>query len=151
MWYAMMDLESNYHRESRIFFGEELQLLAAELTKVCDEAMQFDMAEMTFDEAEDYETEGYENYEALQHPTAELLSDFWFRCNDVQIRIAGLAEGWDAFRGVFDAYAKGNKTFKNWTLAENVNEEAFFFSNPDAELQQIAEGETEGLQFFVRR
>lgn len=151
MWYAMMDLKSNYHRESKIFYGTGLQQIAAELAKVCDEAMQFDMAEMTFEEAEDYETEGYEKYEALQHPTVELLSEFHFRCNDVQVKIAGLAEGWEAFRGVFDAYAKENKTFKNWSLADSINEDDFFLSKLNGELQQIAEGETEGLQFFVHR
>lgn len=151
MWYAMVDVKSNFHGESRIFYGEELKQIAVKLEKVCDEAMEFDMSEMTFEEVDDYETEGYENYEALKQPVAEMLSSFWFRCNDVKVTVAGLAEGWDAFQQVFDDYARKKPKLKGWKLADDISEDEWSLRRLDGELQNLEDADPKKLEFFLQK
>lgn len=149
MWYVLVDLKSAYHTETRILFGEELQDAAAQLTEICDEAMQFDISEMCMDDIDDYYTEGYENYEALEHvSSAEDLSAFWFRCNDVTIQVYALADNYGSLRAYFEAYAKTNRRLKGWKLVSDVSEDVRTLKRLDAELQTLGENEDAKLEFF---
>ena len=150
MWYLLVDLKSEYHTETRILFGEELQDAAAQLIGICDEAMQFDISEMCMDDIDDYYTEGYENYEALEEvSSAEELSAFWFRCNDVMIRVFAVADSYEVLQEVFAAYTKTNRKLKGWKLVSAVTEDAGTLKRMDAELQTLGADEDAKLEFFA--
>ena len=64
MWYALAELYDG-NRVLELFYGEELQDVANQLEKYCDEMMQFDLEEMTMDQIDAYYTEGYDEYEEM--------------------------------------------------------------------------------------
>ena len=149
MWYTLIDLKSECHTETRIFFGEELKEVAVQLSRICDEAMQFDLSEMSIEDIDDYYTEGYENYESLQEDVSkEQLSAFWFRCNDVSIKVFAVTESYDALKEKFEAYTQANKKLKGWQLVLDVTEDVRTLKRLDAELQTLGSADPSKLEFF---
>ncbi len=125
MWYIIADVQNDGYKESKLLYGETLEAAALKLAAECDVLMQFDLEEMVMDELEAYYTEGYDEYEALEEaPTEALISDFQFQCNDGKIRVAVLADSYEALKDAFGGYAAGKPVFRKWKLAADAEENA---------------------------
>lgn len=150
MWYALVEISSDYHVENRMFFGEEVKDVAAKVEKSCDQAMQFDLEEMTMDEIDSYYTEGYDEYEALsENPSEELLTSFQFQCNDTVVKVLCLAEGYDALVQGFDSNVKGK--LRGWNLPDCITEDEWTLNRLDTELQKLDSIDPEKLEFFKKK
>lgn len=140
MWYIIADVQSDAHRESKLLYGETLEAAALKLAAECDVLMQFDLEEMMMDEIEAYYTEGYDAYEALEEaPTEDMVSTFRFQCNDGEIRVAVLAENYEALKDAFGGYAAGKPVFRKWTLAVDAEENAQKLAEEWAKLETAEE------------
>lgn len=151
MWYALVEISSDYHMENRLFFGEEMETVAKKLEESCDLAMQFDLEEMTMDEIDGYYTEGYDDYEALSEaPSAELIASFQFQCNDAVVKVLCLTDSYGALVQAFGGCAKGK--LRGWQLVSDLEETDWMLTKLDQELKALSTGDVpEKLECFLSK
>ena len=150
MWYALADLYDG-NRVVELFYGEELQDVAAKLEKFCDEMMQFDLEEMTMDQIDAYYTEGYEEYERMiEEPSVETISALHFGCNGGKLDMRGVTDSYEEVTALFEIYKKGPQ--KNWKLVPAIEETSAVVQEMTKEWKAIIEGSADfdKLQYFVK-
>lgn len=151
MWYALVENSIDYYKEYRLFFGSEMETVADKLLQLCDNAMQFDLEEMTMDDINGYYTEGYEDYERLEDaPDAAVISAFRFQCNDSEVRVLSLTESYEGFRLAYESCIRGK--LKSWRPVDGLEGDMMMLQKLDQELKALSDGEMpEKLECFEAR
>ena len=148
MWYALAELYDG-NRVLELFYGEELQDVANQLEKYCDEMMQFDLEEMTMDQIDAYYTEGYDEYEEMiENPSVETISDLHFGCNGGKLDMRAVTDSYEELTTAFEMYKKGVQ--KNWKLVSSIEETPAEVRKLAKEWKALINGEPDELQYFVK-
>lgn len=150
MWYALAELYDG-NRTLELFYGEELQEVAAKLEKFCDEMMQFDLEEMTMDQIDAYYTEGYDEYEKMiEEPSVETISALHFGCNGGKLDVRTVTDSYEEVTATFEIYKKGVQ--KHWKLVPVIDETSVVLQKMAKEWKALIEGtaDTDKLQYFVK-
>ena len=148
MWYALAELYDG-NRVLELFYGEELQDVANQLEKYCDEMMQFDLEEMTMDEIDAYYTEGYDEYEEMiENPSVETISALHFGCNGGKLDMRAVTDSYEELITAFEMHKKGVQ--KNWKLVSSIEETLSEVRKLAKEWKALINGETDDLQYFVK-
>ena len=150
MWYALAELYDG-NRVVELFYGEELQDVAAKLERFCDEMMQFDLEEMTMDDIDGYYTEGYDAYERMiEEPSVESISALHFGCNGGKLDMRTVTDSYEELRAAFEIFKKGVQ--KNWKLVPAIEETPMVLAEMAKEWKGLINGtvDYDKLQYFVK-